>query len=152
MKPGDPSSGARSAPGPTTAMPRARSRSAMPPTSGASGPITVRRAPISSGGADVTEIRWPQSSAVMPGLPGVTTTSELRASNRASACSRPPLPTTQTVTGAAGSTGGERDELLALGADPYHPDRHADLLGEEADVVARRARHVGGRSDLGEVG
>src|ERR1700728_5470475 len=152
MKALEPSSAAPSAPGPTTATPRERNRSARPFTSGTSGPTTVSRAPTSSGGAGVTVIRWPSTSAGMPGLPGVTTTSSLRASKRASACSRPPLPTTQTLTVAPGSTGGDRDELLALGADAHHPDGHPDLFGEEADVVACCTRHFLDRGDLGQVG
>ena len=91
MKAFEPSRRAPSAPGPMTARPSARKRSANPSTNGASGPITTRSASICSAGAAVTVI-----GSAMPGLPGVTTTSAVRASTWASACSRPPLPTTQT--------------------------------------------------------
>ena len=93
MKALEPSSSAPSAPGPMTARPSARRRSARPSTSGASGPMTTRSASISSAGASVVLI-----GSAMPGFPGVTTTSAVRASTWASACSRPPLPTTQTFT------------------------------------------------------
>ena len=46
----DPSKSAPSAPGPTTGVPRRRSRSASPSTSGPSGPTTTRSASTSSGG------------------------------------------------------------------------------------------------------
>ncbi len=91
MKALDPSRRAPSAPGPMTARPSARNRSASPSTRGASGPMTTRSASISSTGCAVTRM-----GCAMPGLPGVTTTSAVRASTCASACSRPPLPTTQT--------------------------------------------------------
>ena len=89
----DPSRSAPSAPGPMTGRPWARRRSASPATRGASGPITKRSASISSTGPSATVI-----GGAMPGFPGVTTTSAVRASTWASACSRPPLPTTQTLT------------------------------------------------------
>ena len=113
----DPSRRAPSAPGPKTRRPRERSRSARPSTSGASGPMTNRSASISSGGAGVDSSRWPSADRpVIPGLPGVTTTSALRASTCASACSRPPEPTTQTV--AARPRLMRRSGRTAPGQDP----------------------------------
>ena len=97
MKALEPSMRAPSAPGPNTRRPAARSRSASPSTSGASGPMTNRSASIPSGGSAVTVTVWPSGVApAMPGLPGVTTTSAVRPSTTASACSRPPEPTTHT--------------------------------------------------------
>src|SRR5579875_987744 len=111
----DPSSRAPSAPGPTTSRPSARSRSASPSTRGCSGPITTRSASTVSGGASLTVMRYPPATAPgIPGLPGVTTTSAVRAKARASACSRPPDPTTQTFTASCTDASGG-------GADPRAP-------------------------------
>src|SRR6185437_3809090 len=160
----DPSSRAPSAPGPTTNRPRARRRSASPSTNGSSGPTTTRSASTSSGGAVVTVTRCPSGvTAAMPGLPGVTTTSALRPSTWARACSRPPLPTTQTVVrdpinqrcrgrGGAYSCGGEGHELLAAGADADQPHRDPDLVGEEGHVVAGRLRQLGAGGGRRQVG
>ena len=83
----------------------------------------------------------------MPGLPGVTTTSAVRASTWASACSRPPLPTTQTLT-----RWRRRRSARGPGPTPDEADGHADLLGQEGDVVAGGRRHVAGRGRRAEVG
>src|SRR5579884_3346023 len=142
MKALEPSRRAPSAPGPKTKRPSARSRSASPSTSGCSGPTTTSSASTWSAGASVTEIAKPSGVRPgMPGLPGVTTTSAVRPRARASACSRPPLPTTQTFTGADPSCG-EPDELLAARADADQLDGHADLLGEEGHVLAGGRREV----------
>ncbi len=69
MKALDPSSRAPSAPGPKTSFPSARSRSANPSTSGASGPITKRSADTSSGRRSTLVMVWP--SAVVPRDTGV---------------------------------------------------------------------------------
>src|SRR6185295_13143925 len=134
----EPSRCAPSAPGPNTSLPCARRRSASPSTRTASGPGTNRSASISVGGVT--------TEPGMPGLPGVTTTSAVRPSATASACSRPPEPTTQTLTEgplcARAPSRREVQELLAAGADPDERDRHADLLLEEGDVLERRRRQV----------
>ena len=88
------------------AMPRGRSASATPATSGASGPTTTRsmsserasasgprRRPRAPGGT--------RRARRCPGLPGAACSSDsagLCASFQASACSRPPDPTTRTFT------------------------------------------------------
>src|ERR1700722_18506783 len=142
MKAFDPSRRAPSAPGPKTSRPLARSRSANPPTRGDSGPMTKRPASISSGAASVQLIAWPSSVIPgMPGFPGVTTTSAVRPRAVASACSRPPDPTTQTFTG-AGPSCSEAYELLAPRAHSYELDRYSDLLRQEADVALRCRRKI----------
>src|SRR5690606_11747337 len=109
----DPSSRAPSAPGPSTSRPAARSSSARPATSGASGPMT-----------------W------------------------ASACSRPPDPTTQTrmVTPRLVASRRALDELLAARPHPDEADGHAHLLLEEVEVVAGLGRQVGRLGGPGQVG
>src|SRR5439155_24350072 len=84
----------------------------------------------------------------MPGLPGVTTTSEARPSAWARACSRPPEPTTQTFTGLRR----QADGLVAAGADADVAHRHAGQRLEEGDVSAGRLGQVGRAPDLGAVG
>ena len=106
------SSTPRSAPppalGPKTAMPLRRSSSAMPATSGASGPITTRSASSGRGeaeqavgvvGSDRVAVRRGRRC---PGLPGAACSSVRRglcASRHARACSRAPEPTSRTFTG-----------------------------------------------------
>ncbi len=102
----EPSSSAASADGPKQAMPRARTASAAPATSGASGPITTRSTPmdaassaIASGLAASTGVLV--ATCAVPALPGAqysapTSSSRLRARHRA--CSRAPAPTTRTST------------------------------------------------------
>ena len=95
--------------GPKQAMPDARSASATPATSGASGPITTRSARVARARpatcpASVMSTGCSPASAAMPGLPGaacrpVTSGSAARA--RASACSRPPEPRRRTRTAAS---------------------------------------------------
>src|SRR5262249_34423766 len=93
------------------------------------------------------------ATSAMPGLPGVHTTSAVRARASASAWSRAPLPTTQTLTpfsgprprvaalAARGSRGSRRegDDLVAAGAQTDEADRYPDPVGEEIDVVAASA-------------
>src|SRR3954447_12187784 len=119
--------------------------------------MTNRSASISVGGV-ATELG-------MPGLPGVVTTSAVRARTWASACSRPPPPTTQTFTcrnpGGRGwpqdmpsesmNRLGELDELLTPGADADQPDRDSGLPGQELDVVLGRRRHFVQLGGAGEV-
>src|SRR5690606_3644826 len=142
----DPSSRAPSAPGPSTSRPAARSSSARPATSGASGPMTYRSASTSVGGVP--------TDPGMPGLPGVTTTSALRPSTWASACSRPPDPTTQTrmVTPRLVASRRALDELLAARPHPDEADGHAHLLLEDVEVVAVLRRQVGRLGGPGQVG
>ena len=93
MKALDPSSRAPSAPGPMTA------RSAGPQAVGQA--VDQRRLGPDDHqvGLDLLDRGVAHLiGAAMPGLPGVTTTSAVRARTWASACSRPPLPTTQTFT------------------------------------------------------
>src|SRR3546814_48761 len=150
----DPSSRAPSAPGPKTSLPCARRSSASPSTRGCSGPTTNRSASMASAGVS--------TDPGMPGLPGVTTTSAVRASTIASACSRPPDPTTQTFTGEnlepapgisflrdrrshAATTersAGELDVLVAGGTHAEEADRHTALVGQELDVGAGVGREV----------
>ena len=126
----EPSSSAPSAPGPKTRRPVARSRSARPSTSGASGPITKRSASRSSAGVD--------TEPGMPGLPGVTTTSALRPSTCARACSRPPLPTTTTRL-MRRSGGTDRDPVPRRRGGPGHRPASRGMPG-------RPAPRPGGRS------
>src|SRR5690348_7933733 len=98
----EPSILAAAAAGPKQAIPAARSASAAPATSGASGPTTTRSglslrasARICSGAAVTSGYVW--ASCAMPGLPGAAwTSSVLRARTRA--CSRPPDPMTSMRT------------------------------------------------------
>src|SRR5690606_23563201 len=121
----DPSSRAPSAPGPKTRRPDARRRSARPSTSGTSGPTTNRSASTPSGGV--------ATEPGMPGLPGVTTTSASRPSTSASACSRPPLPMTQTFTAAVLADG--PDQHLPAGASEQATVLGPHLGGEPGQAV-----------------
>ncbi len=105
----DPSRRAADADGPNTLMDAAASESANPSTSGASGPTTTRSIlwvlqksstsaclPTSKEGKVVMP-----GSAAIPGLPGVqyrALHNGLWDSFHARACSRPPPPTTKTLT------------------------------------------------------
>src|SRR4051794_12082635 len=136
----DRSSHAPSAPGPNTNRPLARNRSASPSTSGASGPMTKRSASISSGGAGV--------DPGIPMLPGVTTTSAVRASARARACSRPPLPTTQTFTTADPQP--RRPIPAAEGGHPGRRARASQCGGRAAPPFGRSAFDSPERSERSE--
>jgi hypothetical protein len=102
----EPSMRAASALGPNTEIPLWRSTSATPATRGASGPTTTRstssaRDRLSSPSASSARIGWQSPSRPIPGFPGAQCScarSELWASFHASACSRPPDPTTSTFT------------------------------------------------------
>ena len=125
----DPSKRAPSAPGPKTRRPSALSRSARPPTSGASGPITVRSASTSVGGTG--------TDPGMPGFPGVTTTSWDRPRTWARACSRPPDPTTQTLIrrlSVPTRSTGEPEHLVASRSDAHHANGYPDLVLHEGQV------------------
>src|SRR5690606_39949658 len=88
------------------------------------------------------------------GLPGVTTTSALRPSTWASACSRPPDPTTQTrmVTPRLVASRRALDELLAARTHPDEADGHAHPLLEEAEVLPGLGRQSGRLGGPGQVG
>ena len=100
----EPSTCAPAAPGPNVAMPRARSWSASPATSGASGPTTTRStasraasARMASWSSTVTGTQ--RATRSIPGLPGAATSScPERARRQQSACSRPPAPMTRIFT------------------------------------------------------
>ena len=108
----DPSSRAAARPGPKARRPRARSSSARPATSGASGPITTRSASSSSASRSCASTSsaaagWQVAIDAIPALPGAAwscSTIGLRANPQQSACSRPPPPTTRTLTGTPSST------------------------------------------------
>src|SRR4051794_34789651 len=150
-----PSIRAAAADGPKQAMPRSRTASATPATSGASGPTTTRPAPSATArsatarGEPASTAR--RSSAGMPALPGATTT-EVTAgsavSARKSACSRAPEPTTRTSTsahpsGAPGSAGSARGEELveALQVDLDRAVALADHLAQAVDHADRISSH-----------
>ena len=92
--------------GPKTGMPSARTASATPATSGASGPITTRPMPFSrakrataAGSSWSTSAFW--ASWYMPPLPGATNSLPARgdwASLTNMACSRPPEPRSRMST------------------------------------------------------
>ena len=105
----EPSTCAAAALGPKMRSPSAWNRSAIPATSGASGPTTVRSTERSCASASSpsmssapTATFSTRGSRAVPALPGATSTRSTRslcASFHASACSRPPPPTTSTVSG-----------------------------------------------------
>src|SRR5262245_32872254 len=143
----DPSSMAARRPGPKQAMPAARSSSASPATSGASGPTTTRPGAVERASAVTAAMSARSTGCVvatraMPGLPGAacrSVTSASAASARASACSRPPDPRRRTRTARAylGEGSDERAQPQGLvaawaGADGGH--RRADDLLDRAHV------------------
>src|SRR3954471_3616827 len=127
--------------------------STSPSTRGASGPTTTRSTCRSLAAATMpfrlpTLIPSPLNpSRAMPGLPGVARTSGawgLRASARASACSRPPEPTTRTR-----GTSERRDELFDRdGCERFVARRPARA---ELHRDARHRRLVGRLDDVDEV-
>ena len=102
----DPSICAAAALGPKTAIPFRRSTSAIPATSGPSGPITTRsalsvNARLRRPSASSARTGWQRPIAAIPGLPGAAWSSVrpgLCSRRHASACSRAPEPTTTTCT------------------------------------------------------
>ncbi len=104
----DPSRRALAAVGPNVRMPAASSRSARPATSGASGPITTRSAAIRPASSvrpsrSSTATSCTSAMVAIPGFPGAACSSPSSGEERsfqASACSRPPDPTTRTRIGA----------------------------------------------------
>ena len=103
----EPSIRAAAALGPKTAIPACRSVSATPATSGTSGPTTTRSTPrvwhrSRRPSASSARTGWHSPRRAMPGFPGAAWSAASRglwASFQASACSRPPEPTTRTLTG-----------------------------------------------------
>ena len=142
----DPSSAAACADGPKQAMPRSRTASATPATSGASGPTTTRSTPsvCASVGhrraverVDGVQRRRPRRC---PGCRGRRAPRRPRGhaqSASARACSRPPPPTTSTFTRrpAARSTARVRGR-------PRRPERRAGHLLERPHVGLRVRRQV----------
>ena len=105
----EPSICAAAALGPNTAMPRCRSSSASPATSGASGPTTTRsiRSSRREGderamvvGANGMAVRERCDARVARRRVQLVDAAAAAESDQASACSRPPDPTTSTRTGA----------------------------------------------------
>ena len=102
----DPSTRAAAAVGPNAGIAASASASTRPATSGASGPTTTRstacsRAAATSAGTSVTGMGNSVASRSMPGFPGAQRISGAcgeRPSARTMACSRPPPPTTRTLT------------------------------------------------------
>src|SRR5207302_8468721 len=102
-KPFDDSSRAAAANGPSALIPVSSRRSARPAESGASGPITTKstrceRANSTSRSKSIAPMGTHSATSAMPGLPGAQTsreTSGLAEIAQASACSRPPEPTTR---------------------------------------------------------
>ena len=141
----------RAAGGPNTSAPARRAAaSASPSTSGASGPTTTSSASTSSRARDrggPTRRRHASPSSAIPGLPGAATTVVdvgERARPTASACSRPPPPTTRTVHRYATREAARR--LVAGRADRHEAHVDAGELLDELHVVARRRRQVLERS------
>ena len=103
----EPSSRAALPDGPKHGMPLARTASATPATSGASGPTTTRSAststasPATASGDRMSTSRCSVATSAIPGLPGAAITAVTpgsRTSPSTRACSRPPPPTTSTRT------------------------------------------------------
>src|SRR5688572_29728660 len=103
VKPLEPSSCAAAALGPKVAIPAARAASATPATSGASGPTTSNsidrlRASSTTACGSQGSIATHSAQLAMPGLPGAAISwSQLGdcANRHASACSRPPEPSSR---------------------------------------------------------
>src|SRR6516225_2499852 len=103
-KPLEPSSAAAAALGPKAAIPSPSSASTRPSTSGASGPTTTksirsRRQNPTSPAMSVAAIAIHSPSSAMPALPGAQKSLSISGDAEiahASACSRPPEPTTST--------------------------------------------------------
>src|ERR1039457_6829299 len=112
-----PSRRAASAFGPTMRKPRARKASTMPPTSGTSGPTTVRSAPVrraASRGSPGTQV----ANRAMPGFPGHANTSTPSdcASFQHRACSLPPLPMTSIFIPRTMVAMPDRYDVVVIGA------------------------------------
>ena len=124
----------------------ASTASATPATSGASGPTTTRST-AESRPRGPRPRRRPSGrrraaspTAAIPGLPGATCTSVTagsRASARARACSRPPVPMTSVFTSGA-SRGGAPGHRLRVGTRPVAQDRVVGELDAVDDAGSGR--------------
>src|SRR5207302_6154436 len=160
-QPFEPSRRAPAAPGPKTRMPAARRASASPATRGASGPMTTRStnslaAMVTSPGRSLTTTGRQRASSASPGLPGAHMMSATRGlfdRLQTSACSRPPPPTTRTLTiavrsgsglGAPGRRRGQAGHGLGrLGPHGDLGDGHAHHLLQAFDIGLGGLREVG---------
>src|SRR5215210_2925614 len=133
-------------------MPSSPSASTRPATSGASGPTTTRStarslaARTSPSTSSAPTARHSTPSRAMPALPGAAISSGargLRRSERTSACSRPPPPTTRTRTSES------RDEVVDGDGDERLVARRAPRAELEGD--ARHRGLVGRLDDVHEV-
>src|ERR671912_630912 len=124
-----------------TPLPAAQKASAIPPTSGASGPTMVRSTPtvlakLRREIRSSTGMSTSSASEAIPGLPGVakiSSASGLRERASTSACSRPPLPTTSRRT-ALGLLSGLYPldyRLIPLGTDADHAQGRPYLFFDE---------------------
>mmetsp|Transcript_28286 Transcript_28286/g.92332 ORF Transcript_28286/g.92332 Transcript_28286/m.92332 type:complete len:213 (-) Transcript_28286:178-816(-) len=132
MKPLEPSRTAAPASGPKVGTPAAVSASPRPATSGASGPITTNPTPSSS--QKRTTAAWSftssdgtdsmPSSCCVPPFPGTAHTRSHCGDCRifhASACSRPPFPTTSTFAPAVAATRTQQRRRRGAGAAAIRP-------------------------------
>src|ERR1700680_155143 len=162
----EPSSRAAACDGPKHARPAAVNRSAIPATSGPSGPTMVRsmasrcanasKAPIASAGMSIFETL---GSSAVPAFPGATNTRETRgdcAHFHASACSRPPPPMIRIfmrilVAKVAHSGEHHRDAVLVGRGDDFRIAFRAARLnhrcdpefGDGVEPVAKREEGIG---------
>src|SRR5690349_17539051 len=158
------SSRAASRTGPKMRKPAARNASTMPSASSASGPTIV--SPIDSRCANATSVGIVSSgtltrsgSDAVPALPGATNTFATRgdcATFHASACSRPPPPTTSTFIGRSmpemahagehhrnAALVGRRDHLVVAYAAAGLDDRDRAVIGNDVEAVAKGKERIG---------
>ena len=125
--------------GPKIFMPRSRKISTIPAASGASGPTTVSVicsccAKSASATGSVRATFFMRASSAVPPLPGATSTICMRldcASFHASACSRPPEPTTRIFMKALGQ--------VVVSALPHQACGGIKTFKQQA---ARFSRHI----------
>src|SRR5690348_6216541 len=150
--------------GPKMRRPASRNASTMPAASGASGPTIVSATP--SRFANATSVAMSSigtlqrsGSAAVPALPGATNTFATRgdcATFHASACSRPPPPTTRTFIGRSmpemahagehhrnAALVGRRDHLVVAYAAAGLDDRDRAVIGNDVEAVAKRKERIG---------
>src|SRR5438270_5231365 len=150
MKALEPSSAAAALLGPKAAIPAASSASTRPATSGASGPTTtksiaaLRQNPIKPAVSLAATVTHSASSA-MPALPGAQYTRSTNgeaAIAQASACSRPPDPTTRMRISAAAD--GDCFASLAMTA------KQVSLRGAQrrSNPLGLKGEHIGPASLL----
>src|SRR6185437_3151300 len=133
--------------GPKIGRPAARNASTMPSASGASGPTTVSRidsvrANSTSAGTLSNGTFASAGSRAVPALPGATNTFATRgdrASFHASACSRPPPPTTRIFTDAPRSLEQDAPENVQRAAVVDAAVQRRNVGGEQRRVaIAQR--------------